>query len=52
MDVIFRVGETVAEIVRISEPIKKHWAKKMEISVEELLGTTTLWFYNSNVDGF
>ncbi|KAG4066544.1 hypothetical protein HA402_007180 [Bradysia odoriphaga] len=33
-----KLGESVAEIIRISEPIKKHWAKKMELSVEELLG--------------
>lgn len=35
---IFRLGESVAQIIRISEPIKKHWAKKKELSVDELLG--------------
>lgn len=36
--IIFRHGESVAQIIRISEPIKKHWAKKKELSVDELLG--------------
>lgn len=34
----YRIGESVAEIIRISEPIKKHWAKKMDLNLEELSG--------------
>lgn len=38
----FRIGESVAQIIRISEPIKKHFAKRMDISVDELLGMSMI----------
>jgi len=33
-----KLTDQVAQIIRISEPIKKHWAKKMDLSVNDLLG--------------
>lgn len=33
----FRIGEEKAEIIRISEPIKSHWAKEKGLDLRELL---------------
>lgn len=32
-----RIGEEKAEIIRISEPIKSHWAKEKGLNLTELL---------------
>lgn len=33
----FRIGVEKAEIIRISEPIKSHWAKEKGLDLSELL---------------
>lgn len=34
---IVRIGEEKSEIIRISEPIKSHWAQKKGLMLSELL---------------
>ncbi|KAJ6648311.1 Phosphomevalonate kinase, partial [Pseudolycoriella hygida] len=36
---IFRLGDETTQILRISEPIKKHWASKNNLKIDELLGS-------------